>query len=261
LQDAAPAMKAFAQSQEYNSTINRAANNEFIAMQTNLGSALQAAIPFVENIGKLYQTLEAERANMKKGPSDAATKAYTDAQNQLLNNQMLIDNTVLKNMESIGSILSLMNQIQTGFISLQAEANDALNKIIKGAFTSPEYVKELIGKILGAIQNPPTSAAPPNPPGVAPPTTAPPTTPAAPAPAAPPNPPGPVSQSNPPPTAAAEERVAAQQLEIEKLNREMVAIRNTPPPVNDDNAETQKSMLAVLRDSSDKLDRIRDALA
>jgi hypothetical protein len=70
-----------------------------------------------------------------------------------------------------------------------------------------------------------------------------------------------VSQSNPPPTAAAEERVAAQQLEIEKLNREMVAIRNTPPPVNDDNAETQKSMLAVLRDSSDKLDRIRDALA
>jgi len=85
-------------------------------------------------------------------------------------------------------------------------------------------------------------------------------TPAAPAPAAPPNPPGHVSQSNSL-LDESRERTAALQSEIERLNREMVAIRNTPPPVNDDNAETQKSMLAVLRDSSDKLDRIRDALA
>lgn len=85
-------------------------------------------------------------------------------------------------------------------------------------------------------------------------------TPVAPAPAAPPNPPGPVSQSNPA-VSVAEERVAAQQLEIDRLNREMVTIRNTPPPVNGEQTEVLTAMLSVLEDSSDKLTRINDALA
>jgi hypothetical protein len=265
LQDAAPAMKAFAQSQEYNSTINRAANNEFIAMQTNLGSALQAAIPFVENIGKLYQTLEAERANMKKGPSDTATQAFANAQEALLNNQMLIDKTVLKNMESMGETLKLMHSLQSGFIGLNDKANELLNKIIKGeiGLDFKDLVSNLgdsiVNNIRESLRKAEERAATPNGSATAPPA-APATTPAAPAPAAPPNPPGPVSQTNPA-VSATEERVAAQQSDIDRLNREVVAMRNTPPPVNDDNSETQKSMLAVLRDSSDKLDRIRDALA
>jgi hypothetical protein len=51
------------------------------------------------------------------------------------------------------------------------------------------------------------------------------------------------------------------QLEIERLNREMVAIRNTPPPVNEEQTEVLTAMLSVLEDSSDKLTGIKDALA
>jgi hypothetical protein len=265
LQDAAPAMKAFAQSQEYNSTINRAANNEFIAMQTNLGSALQAAIPFVENIGKLYQTLEAERANMKKGPLDKPTIAFTDAQNQLLINQSEIDKTVLKNMESIGETLRLMHSLQSGFIGLNDKANELLNKIIKGeiGLDFKDLVSNL-GESIGnnireALLRAERRAATPN--GSATTPAAPATTPAAPPPPPPPSQPntsdsGP--QSDPTP---AEQRTAALQLEIDRLNREVVAIRNTPPPVNGEQTVILTAIRSVLEDSSDKLTRINNALA
>ena len=84
-------------------------------------------------------------------------------------------------------------------------------------------------------------------------------TPVAPAPAAPPNPPGPVSQAPPPlvdPIAT-----ATMQSEIDRLNREVVALRNISTPVNEDQTEVLTAMLSVLEDSSDKLTRINDALA
>ena len=85
------------------------------------------------------------------------------------------------------------------------------------------------------------------------------TTPAPAAPAAPPNPPGPVSQAPPPlvdPIAT-----ATMQSEIDRLNREVVALRNISTPVNEDQTEVLTAMLSVLEDSSDKLTRINDALA
>ncbi len=192
------------------------------------------------------------------------------AQNELLVQQRLIDQTVMKNMESIGTTIKYLNQMQLGFISFQSSANDLLNKIITGKVTDTTAVKELIEKMLERIRNPTgnpgsSSAALPNeseeralreanqrrngqP-------TAPPYT----LPTAPSTTPSPVSQSRTEPDAA-EQRTAALQLEINQL-REVVAMRNTPPPVNGEQTVILTAIRSVLEDSSDKLDRIRDALA
>ena len=73
--------------------------------------------------------------------------------------------------------------------------------------------------------------------------------------------PGPVSQSNSGPNTEAEERHAAMQSEIDRLNREVVALRNIPPPVNEDQNVILTAIRTVLEDSSDKLTGIKDALA
>jgi len=263
LQDVAPAMKAFAQDREYDSTINRAANNSILAMSTSVASAFQSAIPFIENIGTLFKTLEAERANMKKGPLDKPTIAFTDAQNQLLINQSEIDKTVLKNMESIGETLRLMHSLQLGFIGLNDKANELLNKIIKGeiGLDFEDLVTGLGQSIFKNIQE----AARRSERGAATPDATPtpnarpvtPTTPNSTTPDATPIPDTrSVSQSEPDPIVT-----AAMQSEIDRLNREVLAMRNTPPPVNGENTDLQKSMLAELQDHTSQLSRIRDALA
>ena len=86
------------------------------------------------------------------------------------------------------------------------------------------------------------------------------TTPAPAAPAAPPNPPVPVSQANPL-LDESRERTAALQSEIVRLDREVVALKNTPPPVNGDQTVILTAIRSLLEDSSDKLTRINDALA
>jgi len=261
--EAGPALLDFAKSQGETATINRAANNEILTVRGATLSAALAAASLFENLDATFVKIEANRAAMEKGPLDKPTKAFADAQKELLINQTEIDKTVLKNMESIGATLKLFNDIQRGFISLQAEANDTLNKIIKGGFSSPEYVKELISKILEVIQNPP--ARPPNtstgstgtPTG---PTGTPtgPNNPPPPPPPSQPNTSGSGSQSAPTP---AEQTTAALQLEIDRLNREVVAIRNAPPPVNEDQNVILTAIRTVLEDSSDKLTGIKDALA
>ena len=76
-----------------------------------------------------------------------------------------------------------------------------------------------------------------------------------------PTPAGPVSQSNSGSNAEAEERHAAMQSEIDRLNREVVALRNIPTPVNEDQNVILTAIRTVLEDSSDKLTGIKDALA
>lgn len=76
-----------------------------------------------------------------------------------------------------------------------------------------------------------------------------------------PTPAGPVSQSNSGSNAEAEERHAAMQSEIDRLNREVVALRNIPTPVNEDQNMILTAIRTVLEDSSDKLTGIKDALA
>ena len=51
------------------------------------------------------------------------------------------------------------------------------------------------------------------------------------------------------------------QSEIDRLNREVVALRNIPTPVNEDQNVILTAIRTVLEDSSDKLTGIKDALA
>ena len=269
--EAGPALMAFARSQEEIATIQRAANNEILGVRVATASATLKGAAFFENLPEALAKMEAERKNMEKGPLDKPTIAFTDAQNELLVQQRLIDQTVMKNMESIGTTIKLMNQVQLGFISFQSSANDLLNKIITGKLTDTTAVKELIEKMLERIRNPngnpgSSSAALPNeseeralreanqrrngqP-------TAPPHT----LPTAPSTTPSPVSQSTPL-LDESRERTAALQSEIDRLNREVVAIRNAPPPVNEDQNVILTAIRTVLEDSSDKLTGIKDALA
>jgi hypothetical protein len=268
LQANAPALEAYARSLESFAELNRAANNPILRAQTETGSAILENLTLLKDLTGQYAIFEAERNRRQKEALDPATKAFADAQKELLINQTEIDKTVLKNMESIGATLKLFNDIQRGFISLQAEANDTLNKIIKGGFSSSEYIKELISKILEIIKNPP--ARPPGTPAGSTGTpagstgagsTGTPTGPNNPPPPPPPSQPNTSdsgSQSDPTP---AEQRTAALQLEIDRLNREVVAIRNTPPPVNEDQNVILTAIRTVLEDSSDKLTGIKDALA
>jgi hypothetical protein len=259
--EAQPALMAFARSQEEIATIQRAANNEILGVRVATASATLKGAAFFENLPAALAKMEADRRNMEKGPLDPATKAYTDAQNQLLINQSEIDKTVLKNMESIGETMRLMNILQSGFIGLNDKANELLNKIVKGEVGSDTVTliknfAESIGNNIKELANRTDRRdAPPT----APPTATPAGPVTVPAPA-PPNPPGPVSQSNPQSDESIE-RTAALRSEIERLNREMVAIRNTPPPVNGENTDLQKSILAELQDHTNILGRMRDALA
>jgi hypothetical protein len=265
LKDAAPALEAYARSNENLAEINRAANNPFITSMTSASAAIMENLTFLKNSTELFARIQADRENMEKKPLDPATKAYADAQAAMLNNQMLIDKTVLKNMTSMGETIALMNKIQLGFISLQADANAALNEIIKSGFSGTEAFDKFLNKLLTTIApnyrlpTPSTTPAVPPRPGVLPLPEIPPTFPGGPRPP-PSTTPSPVSQSTPL-LDESRERTAALQSDIDRLNREVLAMRNTPPPINGENTDLQKSMLAELQDHSTKLDRIRDALA
>ena len=265
LKDAAPALEAYARSNENLAEINRAANNPFITSMAATSAAIIENLTFLKESTALFATIEADRLKMTTQPLDAATQAYANAQAALLNNQMQIDKTVLNNMESMGRTIALMNQIQLGFISLQGAANETLNKIIESGFQGSDAIENFLSLLMNTIQNPlpdagaPPVPAPPSNPGVAPPTT---TTPTTPAPPSNPGgvPPVPVSQSNPL-SDETRERTALLQSEIDRLNREVLAMRNTPPPTNGENTDLQKSILAELQDHTNILGRMRDALA
>jgi uncharacterized small protein (DUF1192 family) len=322
LKDAAPALEAYARSNENLAEINRNANNPFITSMTATSAAIMESLTFLKESTALFATIEADRLKMTTQPLDAATQAYANAQAALLNNQMQIDQTVLKNMESMGRTIALMNQIQLGFISLQGAANETLNKIIESGFQGSDAIENFLSLLMNTIQNPlpdagappvpapPAAGAPPPTPPAPPPVPAPPV-PAPPAAAAPPvldetiartallqseidrlnrevpairNAPPSIPLAAAPPTSAAvpaplaaatpdlvsqsnplldetRERTALLQSEIDRLNREVLDMRNTPLPTNGENTDLQKSILAELQDHTNILGRMRDALA
>ena len=178
-----------------------------------------------------------------------------------------------------------MDKLTIEYLPVTAKAIDAAFKVAELFAQSLEKLADVTKFILGDMtgaelarslglsesETPPAPSGPARPgplgpltvppgfPGGTPPTA--PATPATPAePAAPPNPPGLVSQSRTEPDAA-EQRTAALQLEIDRLNREVVAIRNTPPPVNGEQTVILTAIRTVLEDSSNKLTGIKDALA
>jgi hypothetical protein len=261
LKDAAPALEAYARSNENLAEINRNANNPFITSMTSTSSAIMENLTFLKNATELYKTIEADQAKLRKGPLDAATKAYTDAQNELLVQQRLIDQTVMKNMESIGTTIKYLNQMQLGFISFQSSANDLLNKIITGKVTDTTAVKELIEKMLERIRNPPSIT----PPGPATrnnnegPATGPNNPPPPPPPPPPPSPPPP--PPTPPGPTPAEQRTAVLERDIERLTRELEAMRTNTPPNNRDADRTMADMLRELQEHTNLLQRIRDGQA
>jgi len=254
LKDAAPALEAYARSNENLAEINRAANNPFITSMAATSAAIIENLTFLKNSSELFAKIEADRRKMETQPLDAATKAFTDAQAALLNNQRQIDITVLDNMKSMGRTIELLNQIQAGFISLQGLANQTLNDIIKSGFASSDAADAFIKKLIDRISNPPEM---PPLPGQGR-TPASPTTPSGPVSSLPPE--GPTTASGA--SAAESEVVAALQLEIQNLNRQMASMQtNNTAEVEKEQTVVMASMLTELQEHSTLLSRLRDALA
>lgn len=251
LKDAAPALEAFGRDQEQFAEINRAANNSILGVQVATGSAIMANLSFINNLPTLFEEIEAARAKMTTQPLDAASKAFATAQESMLQNQILIDKTVLKNMESMGDTIKLLNQVQAGFISLQGLANDTLTKIIESGFSSTKDIDNFIKELSNRISNPPGT------PGATPAPAAGATTPVAPAAGRIILPEG-LSLSS---AATAETEIVARlQSEVDGLNRDIVAMKTTSETAPD-YTKVFAEMVTGIRDNSDRLDRIRDALA
>lgn len=254
LKDAAPALEAYARSNENLAEINRAANNPYITSMAATSAAIMESLTFIKNAGQIFAQLEAERLKREKQPLDTATGAFADAQVAMLTNQRLIDKTVLENMQSMGRTIELLNQVQAGFISLQGLANQTLNDIIKSGFTNADAAKNLVNRLLDRITTPPER--PGIPPGSV-------------GPASPTAPSGPVSSLPPagPELAAAasaaeSEVVAGLQLEIQNLNRQIVSMQtNNTAEVEKEQTVVLASMLTELQEHSTLLSRLRDALA
>jgi hypothetical protein len=254
LKDAAPALEAFARSNEDLAERNRAANNPIIASMTATSASIIENLTFLKNAGQLFAQLEAERLKREKQPLDAATGAFADAQVAMLTNQRLIDKTVLENMQSMGETIKLLNQVQAGFISLQSLANQTLNDIIKSGFTNADAATNLVNRLLDRIITPPERPGVPS--GSVGPTS--PTTPSPPVSSLPPE--GPLATSG---ASATDPQVVADlNLEIQNLNRRMESMQNN----NAAEAEKEQtvvlaSILTEMQNQSSKLDRLRDAMA
>lgn len=263
LQAAAPALEAYARSMESMAELNRAANNPILRGQTETGAAIMENLTLLRNLGDQYAVFLADRLKRTTEPLDAPTKAYADAQKALLDNQLEIDKIVMKNMQGMSTIINMLNQVQQGFISMQGAASEALASMIKTGLSSKDQIDQFLKLLIKTITNrnlePGTSNRPP------------PESP--PAPQSPPA--GPTSsntpQTNELPAPAADaqqrqdqqERQASLQTEIENLNKTILALatRTTERPGDEEKLRVMAAMLAELRDSSAKLDRLRDALA
>ena len=274
LQANAPALEAYARSLESMAELNRAANNPILRAQTETGAAILENMTLLKDLTGQYAILEADRIRRLKEPLDAPTKAVADAQMTMMQNQLEIDKIVIKNMEGMGNIINMLNQVQRGFISMQGEASAALNEMIKTGFGGATEINKFIESLMKKMSDlpappvaPPVPAAPPAAPPVAPPVPAPSM--------APPAVPLPPESSGPTPTPAenpvasasetedARTRQVALETQIENLTRAILAMTtptNTQPA---DAAQTVMlaSMLAELREHSDLLNRIRNGLA
>ena len=263
----APALEAFARSQEEYAELNRAANNSILRARTETGAAILENMTLLRNMGDQYAIFLADRLKRTTEPLDAPTKAYADAQVQMLSNQRAIDDIVLQNMEGMGRVVDMLNRVQQGFISMQGDASAALADMIKVSFQGTDAITNFINKFIERVSQPAalpggTAEVPPGP-AAAPPAAAP-ATPQAPittgAAAIP-------SESTQARAAVEESRTeqARLQTEIDNLNKSILAMVNraATPGRPGDEAQTTvlSSMLVELRDHSSKLDRIRDALA
>lgn len=156
LQQNAPALEGFARSMEELAEINRAANNEIIRGQVEVSSSIIQNLTLLSNYSQLLTDIEEQRRRTEAGAKDPATAAYVAATREMLNNQREIDQTIIRNMTSMGELVTKLNALQLSLINTQGSAIDAFNRLMSGTFRSESeasaWLSRLSTNIIDSIQ-------------------------------------------------------------------------------------------------------------
>jgi hypothetical protein len=128
-QDAGEALKNYALSNEQFAEINRAANNSILKGMTDVSSAVLQALPMIENMGKMFAQIEADRKNITTS-LDVPLAAFVAANKEMLANRIELDKTVIKAMsatvEKDGQIVSAMGELVSALYKLQRAIMDVM---------------------------------------------------------------------------------------------------------------------------------------
>lgn len=170
-QTAAPALEEYAKSLEELSSINRAANNSTIKGMTDTASAIQAALPAINNLRDVFAVIEADRKKISEG-LDEPLRTFVDANKAMLDNRMKMDTLIIDNMSKMTDLVKALYATQLAFIQAQPDAIKAFNDLKQAGSDANAVLKEFGNRLAGLMgfqatattsptnQNPRTQSAP-----------------------------------------------------------------------------------------------------
>lgn len=174
LKQSAPQLEAFAKSMEDFAELNRSANNPILKSMTETGSSIVENLKNLDTIVKQvrdlednrmkeYRTVVEERKRLIDGVEvlvketviaslDPAAKAFATATREMISTQTMIDQNVLKNMQSMTELVVFLNQITKGIVTTQQTLIDTIRSITNASVdtlkeSTTNLAKEIFTKI------------------------------------------------------------------------------------------------------------------
>ena len=171
-----PALEAEARSREDLAEIYRATGGEYLGMISSSSAAFIASSESVENLGKTLDKLEEDRKKLAE-TLDGPTKAFVESTRVVMQNQVEIDQKIIKQMTDMDRIVTRFTQIQNAMLDIQQDMYREIASVINeiGSLdpndlnrTMQNLMQRLIaglGRRLGgdppaAANNPPPRTAP-----------------------------------------------------------------------------------------------------
>ena len=142
----ASAYRGFAEGIEDLAELPPSLMNNFVQSQTKMGASLISNMNFFENLPATVEKMIAEGTDLRGVLTDSATKAFVDAERRRSQIQQEIDVSVLKNMQTLGGIMELLNQTTLAMVRSQ----DSINKLLDRLKNTPTTAKEF-NQAVGAI--------------------------------------------------------------------------------------------------------------
>lgn len=143
---AAPALEAYAKDMEEYASINRAANNSVLKGMTDTASAIQQALPFINNLSGVFEQLKIDRDKIKAG-LDEPMQVFVEANKSMLATRMEMDTIVIGNMAKMNEVVKALYETQLAFVKAQPDAIEAFNKIKTAGSDANAVIQEFARKL------------------------------------------------------------------------------------------------------------------
>jgi hypothetical protein len=143
IKENAGAYRGFAESVEDLAELPPSLKNNFVQSQTRMGASLIANQNFFEQLPITIERMIAEGTDMRGVLTDAASKAFVDAERGRSRVQREIDISVLENMRNIGSTMEYLNQITLSMVQGQGSINKLLEKLKEVPQTAADFNKSV----------------------------------------------------------------------------------------------------------------------